>query len=127
MSSSSVPLVVLEAEERKALHDLQHHVEIQRRLAAVEGDVHLLAGEVLVHEGGQFVDGVFDMVLRAEHIADAERAVGAFQVALERGQQLQLTRPPTMGSGSDSGMRREADGAAVRCRSWGVLTGRRRF
>jgi len=36
---------------------------------------------------------VFQLGLRAEHFADTERAVGAFEVALEGRQQLQLDPP----------------------------------
>ena len=80
----------LVAPVRKALHHLDHHGTVQCGLAAVEGDVDLLAGQVPLGEGDELLHAVFDVDLRAEHIAHAQRAVAALEVALERGEQLQL-------------------------------------
>jgi hypothetical protein len=49
-----------------------------------------LSREVLIDEGGELVDVVFQLGLGAEHLAYAQRAIAAFQVALEGSEQLQL-------------------------------------
>jgi hypothetical protein len=45
---------------------------------------------MLVDEGGELVDVVFQLGLGAEHLAHTQRAIAAFQVALEGGEELQF-------------------------------------
>jgi len=80
----------LVAEIREARDDLFHIGAVQRRLAAVEGDVGFVALELRVDEGGELLQRVADVLLRAEYLTYAERAVGTLEVALEGGEQLQL-------------------------------------
>ena len=62
----------LEAKFGKTLHYLQHQRLVERRLAAVEGDVHLFALQVLVHKCDQLLNVVFHVHLRAQHVAHTQ-------------------------------------------------------
>ena len=78
----------LEAEFRETAHNAFHHGPVQRRFTAIESDIDLLVAQVLVNEGCELVDVVFQLGLGAENLAHAQRAIAAFQVALEGGEEL---------------------------------------
>ena len=69
----------------------------QRRLAAIKGDIGLIARQLAVDEPGELIQRVIDVLLRAQHLANAQRAVGALQVAAQCGEQLQLDPMPGNG------------------------------
>src|SRR5487761_2613038 len=80
----------LETEAGMALHHRHHQIEIQRRLAAVEGDLDLVPGQVRRDESVERVERIADLALRTQYLAHAERAVAAFEIAAQRGEQLQF-------------------------------------